>query len=739
MSANDNDFLTRDSSRFIPFDTLDESSDAFMSKIEGININYKTYDLKKIENAYRFAYNAHEKQRRKSGELYIMHPVSVSIILAKLNQDTVTICAALLHDVIEDTKYEYDDIKQIFGAEIANVVDGVTKVSGAEKEVLKEQYMAETYRKMILATSKNPRTIMVKLVDRLHNLSTLETLRPERQKAIATETLEIYAPIAAEIGAYVLKTKLEDISMMYVFPEDYDIICRHTDAKSEVNNRIMENFREKINSALSADFADECVVSCRLKGIYSIYRKHIDREVPYEEIFDIIGCRIVCKEESDCYKILGILHKVWKPMFDKIKDYIAVPKDNGYKSIHTTLVDSETGRHVEVQIRTWVMDIEADYGFSAHGIYKDNSKKIKWLNEFPLWEKEFADTSEFMSLLKSNIATSEITVYTKEGGNVVKLPDGAVVLDLAYYLSVEKGNKCCGAIVDGKLESIYRKLLNNETVSLLTSTDTKPNVEWLSRVRTPKAKAAIKERIRKLEMDDKTNTAFSLLLNAYDYVKDKISFDEYKKEILSYFGFYDEKALYEKICSGEMTIDNILTFTGNITKDPAFGGGTFADMIVSNHKRYRVIVNSLKNSGTIRSAVCCNPIPGERIIGFRISGDRGISVHRENCANALFFADDTDRVVFCDWADGVNAGVFLEDIVIIGIDKERFLLNVMEFFDRRKIKCANVDFSRKSGSVKLLLSVEVRNVKELSDLLKEAKRIKGVSSVVRNLALNRIR
>jgi len=567
LSVNDNNSQFRDLSQFIPFDTLDDSCDTFMSKIAGIDLGRGAYDLEEIESAYRFAYEAHKNQKRKSGEPYIVHPVAVCMTLAKLNQDTATVCAALLHDVIEDTSYDYDSIKNKFGKEVADIVDGVTKVSGAEKEAHKEQYAAETYRKIILATSKNPRTIMVKLVDRIHNLSTLESLEPKRQKAIATETLDIYAPIALEIGAYSIKTILEDMSMKYALPEEYDFVCRKTDAENEINKKLAQKFCEGIKSVLSANHVEGFEVSGRVKSVYSIYRKHIDREVPYKEIYDIVGCRVICREELDCYKILGILHKTWHPIGDKIKDYIASPKLNGYRSLHTTLIDDETGSQVEVQIRTYVMDLEAEYGFASHIAYKDNGKRVEWLDEFPLWEKEFMDSSEFLSLLKSNISASEITVYIKKGGEAVKLTDGAVVLDLAYSLGEDKGSRCNGAIIDGKLEPIDRKLFNNETVDVLTSTDSKPNVEWLSIARTPKAKTAIKKLLRQTEIDEKTNQAFNLLINAYDFLKEPVSFNEYKKNILKFFGLHEEKVLYDKIYSGEITMDDILSFTMTMTKE----------------------------------------------------------------------------------------------------------------------------------------------------------------------------
>ena len=737
MSVNDNNSQFRDFSQFIPFDNLDDSCDTFISKIAGIDFRRGAYDLEEIENAYRFAYVAHENQKRKSGDPYIVHPVAVSITLAKLNQDTATVCAALLHDVIEDTGYDYDSVKNKFGKEIADIVDGVTKVSGAEKEAHKEQYAAETYRKIILATSKNPRTIMVKLADRIHNLSTLESLEPKRQKAIAAETLDIYAPIALEIGAYSIKTILEDMSMKYALPDEYDLVCQKTDAENEINAKLSQKFCKKIKDILSASHLEGFEVSGRVKSVYSIYRKHIDREVPYEEIYDIVGCRIICREELDCYRILGILHNTWHPLGDKIKDYIASPKLNGYRSLHTTLIDNETGNQVEVQIRTYVMDLEAEYGFASHIAYKDKGKRVGWLDEFPLWEKEFTDSSEFLSLLKSNISASEITIYTKKSGEAVKLPEGAVVLDLAYSFGENEGSRCNGAIIDGKLEPIDRKLFNNETVELLTSTDSKPSVEWLSVAKTPKAKTSIKKRLRQTEIDEKTNQAFNLLINSYDYLKEPISFNEYKKNILKFFGLLEEKNLYDKIYSGEVTTDDILSFTMTMTRE-INDHGKMSHLIKGKHKHHRLFIDSLKRSNTIRSAICCTPIPGDKIIGFRTNGDRGISVHRADCPTALLFADDMDRVIYCDWAVGNNLGMFSEEITVLGIDSDNILLDVIKLFADKRIKYSDLDFYKGNGVARLLVKVEIRNVRELFALMSEIKKKKGISSVHRNLVPRKI-
>ena len=568
-SADNNDFLLRDVSGFIPYDNTNDSIDTFMSKMEGLSIAMNHYlDLDKIKRAYRFAFLAHKTQKRKSGEPYIIHPISVAIILVKLRQDTATICAALLHDVVEDTGYTCENIAKHFGIEIAGIVDGVTKVTGMESDndEKKELLVAETYRKTILATSRNPRTIMIKLADRLHNLSTLGALKPEKQKKIAEETLSIYAPLAAEMGVYSLKAILEDISMEYAYPKEYEQICEKLNLENEVSERVIANFLDKIHYTLNTNGIHGYKATGRVKSVYSIYRKHIDREVPYEEVYDVLGCRIVCKDEIDCYKVLGFLHSVWRPIGDKIKDYVAIPKDNGYKSIHTTLVDEDTGHHVEIQIRTWRMNLEAEYGFAAHSDYKGSDRKIKLLEEFPLWEKEFTDSLELLDMLKSGIGENEITVYTQKGGKIIKLPEGSTVLDFAYSLDKRKGNKCSGAVINGKIMPISRRLYNNETVNILTSTDSKPSIEWLSIVKTPMAKMAIKKHLQQIEIDDKTDRAFSLLIGAYDHLSKPMSFEDYREEILKYFGFCEEKILYEKIYSGEITTDNILDFTKSITE-----------------------------------------------------------------------------------------------------------------------------------------------------------------------------
>lgn len=725
--SNNRDFLLNDSSQFIPFDNAQDSCDTFISKLSGIEIilQQKFLDLPKIAKAYDFAYEAHGNQRRKSGEPYIMHPVSVAIILAKLKQDTSTICAALLHDVIEDTPYEYDNICEIFGRDVASIVDGVTKVTGAEKEALKEQYEADTYRKMILATSQNPRTIIVKLADRLHNLSTLDALSLKRQKAIATETLEVYSPIAAELGIYALKSKLEDMSMKYAYPEEYRQICSKTDADNDKNEIIIHDLKTKIGDILREKSITDFEVFGRVKSVYSIYRKHKDREVPYDEIYDILGCRIVCRDELDCYKIMGLLHKKWQPIGDKIKDYIALPKDNGYQSLHTTIIYEE--QHIEIQIRTFLMDMEAEYGFAAHNDYKKN----KFLDEFSSWEKEITDPAEFLSLLKSGIFGNEITVFLKKGGKAVKIPGGATVLDLAYYLSPATGNKCSGAIIDGKIVPIDRKLFSNETVDLLTSTDAKPSINWLSIVKTPTAKTAIKKRLRQMESDDKANRAFNLLLSAFDYVNEPITFDEYKNEILKYFGLNEEKELYEKIYSGEITTDDILKFTRY--RADGDNWGKITDWILGKKKQHKMFIDSLKNSNQIRPALCCNPLPGDKIVGFLTNNDRGISVHRESCENALIFADDTDKIISCDWSQNGNFGVFYEEISILGEDKDNFFSDIVGVFRKLNIKSESLNYRKGKGIVKMTVWVKVQTADELNSFMKEIKKIKEVKSVYRNL------
>jgi len=736
---DNDDFLMRDISGFIPYDNINDSISTFMSKIEGLAIDLRhPLDLKQIAKAYRFAFIAHKVQKRKSGEPYIIHPIAVAVMLTKLRQDTMTICAALLHDVVEDTIYNRDNIEEVLGKEVADIVDGVTKVTTMEEksEAQKENSVAETYRKTLLATSRNPRTIMVKLVDRLHNLSTLGALSPEKRKKIAEETLTIYAPLAAEMGVYTLKSKLEDISMEYAYPKEYEQIREKLNLQDEVNKSVIKNFLDKIHETLNANYVHGYKATGRVKSVHSIFRKHIDREVPYDEIYDVLGCRIVCKDDIDCYRVLGLLHSVWRPIGDKIKDYIAIPKDNGYKSLHTTLVDDETGHQVEIQIRTWLMDLESEYGFAAHSGYKSTDKKLKWLDEFPIWEKEFTDSSEFLSVLKSGMGENEITVYSQKGGKVVKLPEGSTVLDFAYYIDKQKGNKCSGAVINGKIMPISRRLYNNETVNILTSTDSKPSIEWLSIVKTPMAKISIKKYLQRIEVDDKTDRAFNLLIGAYDHLNKPMSFEKYREEILKYFGFYEEKVLYEKIYSGEITVDNILDFTKSITAQESLE--KFAHWIKGGKGINKTVIESFKNTNTIRPGVCCNPLPGDKIIGFNTNGDRGISIHRENCEAAFIFADDNSRAIYCTWAQSGDFGIFSQELKILGLDQGNVCMDVAKVIEAKNIKLESCDYRKGTGVAKLLILVKIKSLTELNELIKDIKKIKGVSSVQRNLPPKRI-
>jgi GTP pyrophosphokinase len=353
------------------------------------------------------------------------------------------------------------------------------------------------------------------------------------------------------------------------------------------------------------------------------------------------------------------------------------------------------------------------------------------LDEFSIWAKEFADSEEFLNLLKSGIFGSEITVFIKKGGKIMKIPDGATVLDLAYYLGAEKGNKCSGAIIDGKIASIDRKLFNNETIDLLTSTDAKPSIEWLSIVKTPKAKSAVKKRLRQMENDEKANRAFNLLLSAYDYVNESISFEEYKIQILKYFVLKEESELFEKIYSGEITTDDILEFTKSRTNEADLG--KFAHWIVGKKKQHKLLIDSLKNSNQIRPAVCCNPLVGDKIVGFRTNGDRGISIHRANCENALIFADDADKVIYCDWSEGGDFGIFYEEISILGVEKDNFFPDVIGAFRKMNIKSESMTYRKGKGIVKMLMWVKVKNTAELDLLVKELKKVKEVKHIYRNL------
>ena len=476
----------------LPTASIDDAMQFFIRKMQEVNPRIQT-DL--IEKAFRFSWEAHKNQVRKSGEPFLAHPVAVAFILAEQRLDSVTIAAGLLHDVLEDTTFGRDVLVKQFGEEIALLVDGVTKIRTFQMKSLQER-QAETYRKMLLSMAKDLRVIIIKFADRLHNLRTLKYLQPERIKAIATETLDIYAPLAHRLGMARIKWELEDLAFKHLNWDEYkDIVAKVVASRSE-REGIIDSFVIPLRHRLEEAKVDITIVG-RPKHFYSIYRKMVQRNKPFEEIFDLLAIRVIVNTVSDCYHVLGIIHSMWTPIQDRFKDYISTPKSNGYQSLHTT-VFGEKGNIIEMQIRTWEMNQVAEDGIAAHWLYKGNEtemsrddKALVWLKNLIEWQKDLTDSTEFFEFFKIDLFHAEIFVFTPKG-DLISLPKGATVLDFSFSVHTVLGLHCIGAKVDGKIEPINKVLKSGQTVEILHLNSKKPSIDWLREVKTPKARSAIR-------------------------------------------------------------------------------------------------------------------------------------------------------------------------------------------------------------------------------------------------------
>ncbi len=478
--------------------------------ISKIKANGNNVDIDLVKKAYDLAFEAHKEQKRESGEPYITHPISVAMILADMGMDTNTIVAGLLHDVIEDTDYTYEDISNIFNVEVANLVDGVTKL-GKIKYKSKEEQQADNVRKMLLAMAKDIRVIIIKLADRLHNMRTLKYMKPEKQKKKAQETLDIFAPLAHRLGISKIKWELEDLCLRYIHPEEYydlvNMIAEKRVEREKFISRIIEELKENLDKAnIDSD------IEGRPKHFYSIYRKMVNKHKSIEQIFDLTAIRILVNTVKDCYAVLGIVHTIYKPIPGRFKDYIAMPKPNMYQSLHTTVIGSE-GKTFEIQIRTFEMHRTAEYGIAAHWKYKSGvtgtdskdmtfENKLTWLRDILEWQKEAVDATEFMEGFKLDLFSDEIFVFTPKGV-VINLPAGATPIDFAYKIHTDIGNKCVGAKVNGKIVTLDYKLKTGEIVEILTSSSSRgPNIDWLNIANSNQARTKIKQWLRKARREE---------------------------------------------------------------------------------------------------------------------------------------------------------------------------------------------------------------------------------------------
>lgn len=717
--------------------------------LQKIKENCTNVDLDIVNKAFNLAYEAHKEQKRESGEPYIIHPIDVAVILAELGMDTSTIVAGLLHDVIEDTDYTYDDIKNIFSEEVANLVSGVTKITKMEYKS-KEEQQADNFRKMLLAMASDIRVIIIKLADRLHNMRTLKYMPKEKQKRISKETLDIYAPLAHRLGISKVKWELEDLCFRYIHEEEYyDLVHQISEKRVERETYIAQIIKDLYSKLEEAEIDSD--IDGRPKHFYSIYRKMVTKNKSIEQIFDLTAIRILVNSVKDCYEVLGIVHTIYKPIPGRFKDYIAMPKPNMYQSLHTTVIGPQ-GKTFEIQIRTFEMHKTAEYGIAAHWKYKEGDtsdtkgksfeNKLVWLRDMLEWQKETSDAEEFMEGFKINLFTDEIFLFTPKGV-VIDLPNGATPIDFAYRIHTDIGNKCIGAKVNGKIVPLDYKLKTGQIVEILTSNSSKgPNMDWLSIAKSNQAKSKIKAWFKKAKKEENINKGKEvfekeLKKQSVHYI-DIAKGESYDKFIKRYnINCMDD--LYALVGLGAIVASSFIAKLKeeNLSKEEKDKNLNKAieENISKNEKKkkdtsYGVTVKG-ENNLMVRFAKCCNPVPGDDILGYITKG-RGVSIHRKDCGNLnSLIKEDPQKVVDVSW--GTSKGVaYMAEIQVKTEDKSGILSDVMNILMDSKLPLNALNAKSAKGNLAYInIKIKIDTVEQLKELMKKIKRVPGVLDVYR--------
>ena len=744
--------------------------DLYSELIAGIHKYHPSADISLVEKAYKVAYEAHDGQVRKSGEAYIIHPLCVAIILAELELDKETIAAGLLHDVLEDTVMTEDEMRAEFGDEVLLLVDGVTKLqnlhlSGDHGKAAKDknadrlEMQAENLRKMFLAMAKDIRVIMIKLADRLHNMRTLKYQSEEGKIRIARETQDIYCPIAQRLGISKIKIELEDLSMKYLYPEAYydlvEKVALRKSVRDEYVQGLVDEVRRQIDEAgIKAD------ISGRAKHFFSIYKKMVNQNKTLDQIYDLFAIRILVDNIKDCYAALGIMHEKYKPIPGRFKDYIAMPKQNMYQSLHTTLI-GPSGQPFEIQIRTYEMHRTAEYGIAAHWKYKEanngnatettvtEEEKLSWLRQILEWQRDMSDNREFMSLLKSDLDLFSDTVFAfTPSGDVKNLPTGSTPIDFAYSIHSAVGNKMVGAKVNSKLVPIDYVIQNGDQIEIITSQNSRgPSRDWLNIVKSTQAKNKINQWFRS-ELKEENIIHGKELMQAYAKSKAinfaEINKPEYQEKILRKYGFHDWKSCLAAIGHGGLKESQIINRMFEEYNKDHVVPLTDADVLESITDKPKVEEPKKSKSGIVVKGLydvavhfskCCSPVPGDEIVGFVTRG-RGISVHRTDCINVLNLSDlERARLIEAEWQAGAEQnefGDYAANIKIFCNDRNGLLVDIIRIFTERDISINGIHSNTsKQGVVTIELAFNTKGRAQLNGLIEKIRQIDSVIDIER--------
>ena len=726
-------------------------------------------DISLIQKAYRIAYDAHKGQARKSGEPYIIHPLCVAIILADLELDKETIVAGLLHDVVEDTIMTDDEIKEEFGQDVALLVDGVTKLEklnfhgehgNQDKDAEKLERQAENLRKMFLAMAKDIRVILIKLADRLHNMRTLQHMRPEKQQEIARETLDIYSPIAQRLGISKIKVELDDLSLKYLEPDAYYDLVDKIAVRKSVRERYIQTIVDEVSVHIK-NAGIKAQIDGRIKHFFSIYKKMKNQNKSIDQIYDLFAVRIIVDTVKDCYAALGVIHEMYKPIPGRFKDYIAMPKSNMYQSLHTTLIGT-SGQPFEIQIRTYEMHKAAEYGIAAHWKYKEASdgkkvetqeeEKLVWLRQILEWQQDMSDNKEFMNLLKDDLNLFADNVYCfTPTGDVKSLPAGSTPIDFAYSIHSAVGHKMIGARVNGKLVTIDYEIRNGDRVEILTSQNSKgPSRDWLNVVKSTQAKNKINQWFKN-ELKEDNIVKGRELVNAYCKAKSintaDILIQKYEEAIMKKYGFQNWESVLAAVGHGGLKEGQIVNRMRELYDSDHKREMTDAEVMAEIEGNVQTGRNrSGKNTSAImvkgvhdvavRFSKCCSPVPGDEIVGFVTRG-RGISIHRTDCINLMSLPElDRHRLIDAEWqqtdAQDSNEKYFAE-INIYANNRNGLLADVSRALTEKDIDILALNTrANKQGTATMSVSFEIRSREELQRVIDKIRTIESVIDIERN-------